>query len=70
MAVIDETWELERYPMYRAELVARTPHAPDRTICYLSHCPSDENGKLLASVPELLREIRDLKHQLDAARDD
>ena len=69
MAVIDETWELVRHPMYRAELIAHTPDAPDRSICELSDLPNEEDGKLLASVPELLRRIRELEQQLAEARD-
>lgn len=74
MAVIDETWDWNsNLGPGEAELFARCLYAPDRTIMDWGHrggdAPNEEDGKLLASVPELLRKIRDLEHELDAARD-
>lgn len=68
MAVIDETWKFVRGAEY-AELLT-VDH--QRGICDWgdeSTPPDDEDGKLLASVPELLRKIRDLEQELAEARD-
>lgn len=77
MAVIDEHWRMVRETI-RDELLTDG----ERTTAggYIHHvvcdwgmrggdAPNDEDAKLLASVPELLRKIRDLEHQLEVARD-
>lgn len=70
MAVIDETWTLRR----ECDIIVELSRGTGRAVCDwplesdASH-PSEEDGKLLASVPELLRKIRDLEQELDAARD-
>lgn len=67
MAVIDETWEFDMDELYGG-LVAHTPHAPDRVVFDWhfreAHPPSEEDCKLLASVPELLRENKRLRAQI------
>ena len=70
MAVIDETWELRREFGVLVELRSNT----GRTVCDWpldsdAESPSDEDGKLLASVPDLLRENARLQAELELAED-
>ncbi len=85
MAVIDEHWRLVRGSIRDELLTDGTrvtdsaypaimPDMEHHTVCDWGHIrdsqpPNDEDGKLLADIPNMLRRIRQLERELAEARD-